>query len=193
MKHNRIFALGIALCGLAACSDNTPKQFTGTIEDASMNTVTVKALLADDTYTFSTMNADKSEAYGLLLGAPVTVDYKGKLQEGAAATKVVTDLTYSEAVGRWVMPDPINPEEVMGVELMVEGAAQSINMATLRYSSWELQGEAGKIYLKGESEGSGEPIAFTEPATIAKNADGTLTLTLDGEAGAGMVLVKEAL
>lgn len=192
MKHIRMIALGIAVCGLAACSDNTPKQFVGTITDASMNTVTVKALTSDDTCTFSTMNANKDEAYGLLLGAPVVVDYKGKLEEGAAATKVATDPTYFEAVGSWVMPDPLNPEEVMGVELMVEGAAKSINMATLRYTGWELQGEAGKIYLKGESEGSGEAIVFTETATLAKSADGTLTLTIGNEPGTGTVLVKEA-
>lgn len=162
----------------AACSDNTPKSFTGTITDASMNTVTVEN--AEGTFTFSTMDADKSEANGLLLGAPVTVNYSGKLEEGAAASKVATDPTYAEAVGNWTMPDPIDPDGVMGIRIMVEGEAQSINMATLRYASWELQGEAGKILLKGVSEGSGSPIEFTETATIAKDADGIYTLTIEG-------------
>lgn len=99
------------------------------------------------------MDADKSEAAGLLLGAPVVVDYTGKLEDGATATKVATDPTYAEAVGRWTMPDPIDPEGVMGVKIQVEGAAQSINMATLVYTSWELQGEADKILLKGQSIG----------------------------------------
>ena len=138
MKRMKIMVAAIALCGLAACSDNTPKSFTGTITDASMNTVTVEN--AEGTFTFSTMDADKSEANGLLLGAPVTVNYSGKLEEGAAASKV----------------------------------------ATLRYASWELQGEAGKILLKGVSEGSGSPIEFTETATIAKDADGIYTLTIEG-------------
>ena len=126
------------------------------------------------------MDADKSEANGLLLGAPVTVNYSGKLEEGAAASKVATDPTYAEAVGNWTMPDPIDPDGVMGIRIMVEGEAQSINMATLRYASWELQGEAGKILLKGVSEGSGSPIEFTETATIAKDADGIYTLTVEG-------------
>ena len=78
------------------------------------------------------------------------------------------------------MPDPIDPDGVMGIRIMVEGEAQSINMATLRYASWELQGEAGKILLKGVSEGSGSPIEFTETATIAKDADGVYTLTIEG-------------
>ena len=178
MKRMKIMVAAIALCGLAACSDNTPKSFTGTITDASMNTVTVEN--AEGTFTFSTMDADKSEANGLLLGAPVTVNYSGKLEEGAAASKVATDPTYAEAVGNWTMPDPIKPEGVMGVEIRIEGVAQSINMATLRYASWELQGEAGKILLKGVSEGSGSPIEFTETATIAKDADGIYTLTIEG-------------
>ena len=178
MKRMKIMVAAIALCGLAACSDNTPKSFTGTITDASMNTVSVEN--AEETFTFSTMNADKSEANGLLLGAPITVNYSGKLEEGAAASKVATDPTYAEAVGNWTMPDPIDPDGVMGIRIMVEGEAQSINMATLRYASWELQGEAGKILLKGVSEGSGSPIEFTETATIAKDADGIFTLTIEG-------------
>ena len=178
MKRMKIMVAAIALCGLAACSDKTPKTFEGFITDASMNTVTVEN--AEGTFTFSTMNADKSEANGLLLGAPVTVNYSGKLEEGAAASKVATDPTYAEAVGNWTMPDPIDPDGVMGIRIMVEGEAQSINMATLRYASWELQGEAGKLLLKGVSEGSGSPIEFTETATIAKDADGIYTLTIEG-------------
>ena len=93
---------------------------------------------------------------------------------------MATDPTYAEAVGNWTMPDPIDPDGVMGIRIMVEGEAQSINMATLRYASWELQGEAGKILLKGVSEVSGSPIEFTETATIAKDADGIYTLTIEG-------------
>lgn len=179
MKSIKFLAAVAALCGLAACADKTPKTFEGFITDASMNTVTVKAP-TDITYTFSTTDADKSEANGLLLGAPVVVDYTGKLEDGAAATKVATDPTYAEAVGRWTMPDPIDPDAVMGVEIMVEGAAQSINMATLVYSSWELQGEADKILLKGQSIGNGQTIDFTQTGVIAKDAEGRYTLTIEG-------------
>ena len=180
MKNIKSLIAVLALCGLAACADNTPKTFSGFIADASMNTVTVRALTADDTYTFSTMNADKSDANGLLLGAPITVDYTGKLKDGTAATKVATDPTYAEAVGKWTMPDPIAPEGVMGVEIMVEGAARSINMATLVYTSWEPQGEADKILLKGQSLGNGQTIDFTQTGMIAKTADGNYTLTIEG-------------
>ena len=180
MNNIKSLIAALAFAGLTACADNSPKTFSGFIADASMNTVTVRALTADDTYTFSTMNADKSDANGLLLGAPITVDYTGKLKDGTAATKVATDPTYAEAVGKWTMPDPISPESVMGIEIMVEGEAKSINMATLVYTSWELQGEMNKILLKGQSLGNGQTIDFTETGVIAQTADGNYTLTIEG-------------
>lgn len=60
MKSIKIMAAAIALCGMTACGDNTPKTFTGFITDASMNTITVEN--AEGTFTFSTMDADKSES-----------------------------------------------------------------------------------------------------------------------------------
>ena len=78
------------------------------------------------------------------------------------------------------MPDPISPESVMGIEIMVEGEAKSINMATLVYTSWELQGETNKILLKGQSLGNGQTIDFTETGVIAQTADGNYTLTIEG-------------
>ena len=125
------------------------------------------------------MGAVVSHSNSLLLGAPGSVRCSGILEKNAAASKVSTDPTYAEAVGNWTMPDPIDPDGVMGIRIMVEGEAQSINMATLRYASWELQGEAGKILLKGQSIGNGQTIDFTETATIAKDADGIYTLTIE--------------
>lgn len=175
MNNIKSLIAALTFAGLTACADNSPKTFSGFITDASMNTVTVRALTDESTCSFATTAADKSDANGLLLGAPVTVDYTGKLKDGAAATKIATDPTYAEAVGKWTMPDPIAPEGVMGVEIMVEGAARSINMATLVYTSWELQGEADKILLKGQSLGNGQTIDFTQTGVIAKTAAGNYT------------------
>ena len=159
MNNIKSLIAALAFAGLTACADNSPKTFSGFITDASMNTVTVRALTDESTCTFATTAADKSDANGLLLGAPVTVDYTGKLKDGAAATKIATDPTYAEAVGKWTMPDPIAPEGVMGVEIMVE---------------------ADKILLKGQSLGNGQTIDFTQTGVIAKTADGNYTLTIEG-------------
>ncbi len=184
-----ILAAAAAACMLASCGGSGPKQYTGVIEEASMNTVAVKSLTGDQTVLFSTTDADMSQANGLLLGNIATVEYKGKLREVTPAVKVSTDPTYAEAVGVWTMPDPIAPDSVMGVKLMVEGEAESVRMATLRYTGWELQGEPNKIVLTGESEGSGAPMQFTQTAVLGKNAEGRETLSIEGTQ---IVLTKQA-
>lgn len=124
---------------------------------------------------------DLQEAYGLLEGNLVTVDYRAAAEKGQmpVATKVVCCKEYADAVGRWVMPDPIQKDAVMGVELMVDGKAQSIHMATLQYASWELQGEPGKLILHGQSIGNGQTIDVTDTAVLAENG-GVQTLTIEG-------------
>lgn len=179
MKSIKFFVAAAALIGMVACCDNSPKQFDGFIADASMNTITVKALTSDSTQTFSTEGADMTEANGMLIGSPIVVDYTGKLKPTTLATKVTTDPTYFAAVGDWTMPDPINDSLRMGVKIMVEGAAESINMATMPYTSWELQGEANKILLKGQSIGNGQTIDFTQTGVISKDANGVYTMQID--------------
>ncbi len=167
-------------CACGKKKSDEPKQFIGFISDASMNTVTVKALVSDSVITFSTMDADKSEAYGMLIGSPVIVNYKNNPEGTAEAIKVKTDETYSKAIGEWTMPDPNFPDSaVMGIDIKVKGEASSINMATLVYKSWELQGEANKLILNGESIGSGQTFDFKENAIISEK-DGKLYLSIEG-------------
>ena len=172
MKKILFLALAAVLTS-TACKDNTPNRFDGVIVDASMNTVTVKALTGDDTHTFSLDEADKTDANGLLIGNLISVSYLGKMSEITPATQVATDATYAKAIGKWTMPDP------MGVELQIEGKAGSINMATLPIESWELQGEADKVILKGRSIGNGQTSDYTQTATIVEK-DGKTFLSLDG-------------
>lgn len=180
MKNRKLWLAALTLLGLAACGEREPKTFTGFITDATMNTVTVQDQSAESTYTFSTEEADRSEAHGLLVGAPVVVDYKGRLEEGAEAIKVATNPTYAEAVGRWMLYDPENPEFTMGIDIRIEGEAASIRSATLVYTGWELLDEAGKILLKGQSIGNGGSFDFSQTGIIAKDAAGNYTLTIEG-------------
>lgn len=91
----KIAIICAALC-LAACASNDEKTCTGVIEDASMNTVTVSVEGAEPV-TFCTIDADKSEANGLLLGSSITVTYKGELKDGTPALKVTVDTTAHSA------------------------------------------------------------------------------------------------
>ncbi|MDE5636723.1 MAG: lipocalin family protein [Alistipes sp.] len=174
----RFFSVVMAALVVTAC-DDTPKQFVGIVDDASMNTVTAVDYVTGDKVTFSTEGADFSESVGILVGAPVVVDYRGEAVDGARALKVVTDATYINAVGRWIASDPIDDAACVGVELFTEGRAESINMATLRYTGWELQGEPGVIMLKGQSIGNGQTIDFTADALIY-DENGLLLMALDG-------------
>ena len=180
MKNSKLWIVTLAALGLAACGEREAKTFTGFITDATMNTVTVQDQTSESTYTFSTAEADRSEAHGLLMGAPVVVEYKGRLEEGAQALKVATNPTYAEAVGRWMLYDPENPEFSMGIEIRVEGEAASINSATLVYTGWELLDEAGKILLKGQSIGNGGSFGFSQTGIISKDAAGNYSLTIEG-------------
>ena len=170
----------VALLGAAACGEREPETFTGHITDATMNSVTVQDLSSEQTYTFSLADADRSEAYGLLVGAPVVVEYRGRLEDGADALKVSTNPTYAEAVGRWIRYDEENPAISMGIEIRVEGEAVSINSATLLYSGWELLDEADKILLRGRSVGQGESFDFSQTGVITRDAEGRLQLTIEG-------------
>ncbi len=164
-----LFAAALAVVSvLTACKDNTPKQFDGVIVKSSADTVAVKEMTGDQTYVFTLENADTAEANGLLIGNLISVTYVGKISEVTPATKVSTDPTYAKAVGKWIMTDPADSLNIMGVELMTEGKAASINMATLPVESWELQGEADKITLHGKSIGNGQTIDFTQTGTIVE-------------------------
>ena len=168
-----------AVIVLQSCSNLAPRQFAGVIVDSSMNTVTIRVLDSGETATFSTFNADKTEGHGMLIGAPVRVDYEGSLQQSPIATKVITDATYTRAVGIWTRPDPIAPGKKMGIEIMVEGKAVSINMASLVYSSWALQGDANRITLHGKSLGNRQSLDITDKARIWEK-NGKMYLSIEG-------------
>ncbi|OUQ53423.1 hypothetical protein B5E60_07220 [Alistipes sp. An116] len=180
MMKKSMWIAAVALLGAAACGERVPGTFTGHITDASMNQVTVQDLSSEQTYTFSLADADRSEAYGLLVGAPVAVEYRGRLEDGADALKVSTNPTYAEAVGRWMLYNEEHPEFTMGVEIRVEGEAVSINSATLLYSGWELLDEADKILLRGRSVGNGASFDFSQTGVIARDAEGRLQMTIEG-------------
>lgn len=180
-------AFAAVLIGTTACTPKAPEQFTGKIVDGTMNTVTVESPADGRRVTFTTEDADMQEAYGLLLGNTATVTYRGKLGETTPALKVVTDPTYVTAIGRWVEPNPIDPEQEQGIEIRINGVAASINMLTLRYEAWELAPEGDRIILSGVSEGSGGPYPFEQTAEIIE-MDGKPALKIDA-----VVLTKKDL
>ncbi|MFV0401594.1 MAG: hypothetical protein ACK5LX_13400 [Oscillospiraceae bacterium] len=68
---------------------------TGTIEDASMNTITIKTE-AGESLMFSTMDADMSYAQGLIIGTEATIYYTGELSGTDTSAVKVAYVTQEE-------------------------------------------------------------------------------------------------
>ena len=176
MKRMKRMKRMLAATGLllltTACGSGTTTRLSGTIAEVGDRRIVVQPATGD---------LDAADAARALLpGAPVAVEYHGSYCDGIEATRIETDTTYMEAVGRWTVPDPIAPDSVMGIELQCGGEARSLRMATLSYRGWTLTGERGRILLLGESIGNGQTIPFSEKGLIARSADGRLTLVVDG-------------
>lgn len=84
------------LSGSASTSEgslphSTPeeKQVSGTIVDATMNTITIETMEGMQ-LSFGTADADKSDASGLLLGSRVTIYYVGEIEGEDTSNAVVT-------------------------------------------------------------------------------------------------------
>ena len=86
-KKKVLFAACILLAG---CNSSPNEESTkGIVTDASMNTVTI-VTEKSDTLSFSTMNADKTNLKGLLLGDTVEIYYGGNYKPGMEADSIKT-------------------------------------------------------------------------------------------------------
>ncbi|WP_418384061.1 lipocalin family protein [Akkermansia sp.] len=86
--------------------------------------------------------------------------------------------TPSSLSGSWTQPVPGQPGHVQGMQLLPDGRARSINMRTLLYRSWQLDGK--RLTLTGKSIGNGNSSLFTTTSTIDRFSRTTLILNTDG-------------
>ena len=100
----------------------------------------------------------------------------------AAAVALLTACANNEKdiAGTWMQPSGL-PGIEQGFTLEEGGKAASVNMATLQYEAWRLQGSS--LILTGKSIGNGQTIAFADTLEIElltqdslKLKRGTLTL-----------------
>lgn len=180
----------ISLSGLVSCGGGTKtttidNPVSGIILDGTMNTVMV-ATNSGDTLTFSTMDADKSEVNGLLIGDSIQVFYKGTTGNDGlfTATKLIVkhiDRASEKLVGTWLAPINGLPGEE-GMKLEEGGIAVSVNMATLKYESWKTTGrndyeDADYLLLHGKSIGNKQTIDFTDTLKIDKLTSDSLIVS----------------
>ena len=86
------------------------------------------------------------------------------------------EINYNDVLpGSWVEPNPINKNEVQGIEILKGGEAKSINMATLLYKNWWVEND--KLFLVAESIGNHTSSVDTTSYTISNIDSTSLTLT----------------
>lgn len=74
-------------------------------------------------------------------------------QNETNATQKETTDNEELILGSWGEPNPINEKEIQGIEILKEGNAKSINMATLVLSKWWTKNN--QLFLVQESIGNG--------------------------------------
>ena len=68
--------------------------------------------------------------------------------------------------GRWLQPVPGMPGTEQGFELLQDGSARSLSMASLVYERWSSDGRT--LVLAGKSIGNRQTIPFEERLLIVK-------------------------
>lgn len=183
MRTNFVLPALFAALLLGGCQSKH-NSLTGTIGDATINTVTV-VTTDGDKVTFGTMDADRSDCHGLLVGSPVTIEYEGDIENGiGTAVAVATSREYNLLIGDWTYR---NGDFEQGFSLRIEGEAEQIGAATLLYSAWQLDGDT--LSLAGCSIGNGQEFDFIETWTIADLDEDTLKL--EGENGSSLTLTRK--
>lgn len=81
----------------------------------------------------------------------------------------------ADIIGEWVQPVIGMQGAEQGFVLVEGGKASSVNMATLQYETWQLQGS--KLILSGKSIGNHQVISFTDTLNIETLTQDSLILT----------------
>ena len=71
--------------------------------------------------------------------------------------------------GSWCEPIPGRTQDVQEIKFQKDGKASSINMATLQYKSWKINGKT--LILEGESTGNRQTLHFSEYHTARQRPD----------------------
>ena len=105
-----------------------------------------------------------------------------KTEAPATTTESAPAITNEPIIGKWIHPVPGSEKEKEGFELKADGKATSINMATLIYESWKLEGN--KLTLQALSKGNGSESKFEDRYTVNKDEKGIITIVSANDATA---------
>jgi hypothetical protein len=143
-------------------------------EGTSMN---VLQIITDtgDTLTLSTTQAQEK---GLLFGGMQTGD-RMAVVPNADKTEAEVIINQATLLGNWVMPNPIDGSDEVGVRIKEGGIAESIEQSSIIYKTWRLT--RGKLEMVLVREGGSEDeevylydlVKLTADSLIFKDADDT--------------------
>lgn len=94
----------------------------------------------------------------------------------ATATLTLCVGKNTDIEGRWVQPVPGQPDAWQGIALEPDGKASSINMATLAYDTWTIEGN--RLILGGKSIGNGQTIDFSDTLVVVRLSADTMVLRM---------------
>lgn len=79
-------------------------------------------------------------------------------------------------VGSWIEVMPMGVDFKQGVTLNEDGSASSINMSTMLYRSWKIDGDM--LILNGKSIGNGVAFDFSDTLKIIRVTPDSLILNM---------------
>ncbi|MGY0036715.1 lipocalin family protein [Pedobacter sp. NJ-S-72] len=97
----------------------------------------------------------------------------------ATAQKQPDLVTKEKLTGKWIQPIPGQEPAVQGIEMKADGSASSINMHTLLYKKWKLNGDT--LVLSNYTTGVKLSGPGVDTALITTLTDSTLTLTYSND------------
>lgn len=189
MKKWTVFALLTIVLTMASCGNKTQRNYemvtdtTGmdamrdhTIygicgENTAMNSL---QLITDagDTLMLSITEADEA---GKVLGGLHAGDRMAVLAN-ADKTKATLVVNQSALLGNWVMPNPLDGSDELGVRLLDGGIAEGIEQPYVTYKSWRFFN--GRLVIESVREGTGD-IPETEEFDIQTLGPDTLIIKND--------------
>ena len=98
-------------------------------------------------------------------------------ENNAQNAKVKEQSVAHVLVGMWVEPIPGQYDKEQGFNLFANGTAKSINMATLVYQGWKLEGST--LILWGKSIGNHATVSFDEKWQVIMVSKKKLVLKKD--------------
>ena len=162
----------------AAVANADPTIYGICGEETSMNTLQIITDMGDTL----TLDVSSAQENGQVFGGMHTGDRMAVL---ANADRTAAELVINQAtrLGNWVMPNPIDGSDEVGISIKEGGIAESIAQSTIIYKTWRLY--RGKLEIVLIREGGSEEdetnlydiVKLGADSLVYKDADETFEYT----------------